>query len=250
MKNGSWQELKNIYNLYTIRRKQLKKSPVWLVSIICTVGYLGVMYSVSPAFICSCYLLSAIYLFFLCEFISMSLHEKENDIFEEVLLLHCESDVPYYLSREMLQLRMCFIFAVILTIYPVLKSWQRPGFFVRNPEAIDVLCGGAVILFSGICGIETADFFHSRLLSRKFGVCFLILVSLLSLCKEGLIETLAVFKILNILMPPVTDGLVLLGSGDNFDKMGILLIVIHMMIFSIVITILKIKLLQIKKFRT
>lgn len=250
MKNGSWLELKNIYNLYTIRRKQLKKSPVWLVSIICTVGYLGVMYSVSPAFICSCYLLSAIYLFFLCEFISMSLHEKENDIFEEVLLLHCESEVPYYLSREMLQLRMCFIFAVILTIYPVLKSWQRPGFFVRNPEAIDVLCGGAVILFSGICGIETADFFHSRLLSRKFGGCFLILVSLLSLCKEGLIETLAVFKILNILMPPVTDGLVLLGSGDNFDKMGILLIVIHMMIFSIVITILKIKLLQIKKFRT
>ena len=250
MKNGSWQELKNIYNLYTIRRKQLKKSPVWLVSIICTVGYLGVMYSVSPAFICSCYLLSAIYLCFLCEFISMSLHEKENDIFEEVLLLHCESDVPYYLSREMLQLRMCLIFAVVLTVYPILKSIQTPTFFVRSIEPIDVLCGGAVILFSGICGIETADFFHSRLLSRKFGVCFLILVSLLSLCKEGLIETLAVFKFLNILMPPITDGLVLLGSGDNFDKMGILLIVIHMMIFSIVITILKIKLLQIKKFRT
>lgn len=242
--------MKNIYNLYTIRRKQLKKSPVWLISIICTVGYLGFMYYVAPAFICSCYLISAVFLFFLCEFIAMTLHEKENDIFEEVLLLHCESEVPYYLSRELLQLRMCFIFAVILTIYPVLKSWQHPGFFVRNPEFIDVLCGGAVILFSGICGIETADFFHSRLLSRKFGVCFLILVSLLSLCKEGLIETLAVFKILNILMPPVTDGLVLLGSGDNFDKMGILLIVIHMMIFSIVITILKIKLLQIKKFRT
>ena len=241
--------MKNTYNLYTIRRRLVRKSSVWIVSIILTVIYLGAMYSVAPAYVCSSYLMSSLFMFFLCEFISMSLHEKENDVFEEVLLLHCDNDKAYYLSRELLQLRMCLIFGLVLAIFPVIKAVTSPGFFTRQPTAADVLLGGGVILFCGVCGIETGDLFHSRIMNRRFGICAVILISILAVCKPGLIDTLPVFRILNIFLPPITDSLEILGNGDSFDKPGILLIILHMIVYSVIITIIKIIILDRKKYR-
>lgn len=225
----------------------MRKNPVWVVSAILTAGFLGIMYSIAPAYICSSYLLSSVFAYFLCIYISISLHDKENDVFEGILLLHCSSKAEYYASREFLQISMCLIFTIILSFFPVLKDIIAPHFFTRRIAADDLIYGGITVVFSGLCGIETGDLFHPRYISRKAGWAAVILFSLLALCKEGLIRNLPVFKILDILTPPITDSLILLGNTDSFNKAGTLLIVLHMFIFSLLAALVKIKLLCLKK---
>lgn len=241
--------MKSTYSLYTIRRRLMKKNALWIITAVLTAGFLGVMYSFAPAYVCSSYLISSVFMYFISVYISMDLHEKENDVFEEVLLLHTKSDTEYYLSREMLQIRMCMIYALILSFFPVIYSVIRPGYFTRAVTLGDLICGGLMIIFCGICGAETGDFFHPRFIGRKYGICGAILITVLAVCKEGLIRTFAVFKILDIITPPITDSLVLLGNTDSFDTAGILLIALHMFVFSLAVMFIKVWLLKRRGYR-
>ena len=222
----------------------MKKNALWIITAVLTAGFLGAMYSFAPAYVCSSYLISSVFMYFISVYISMNLHEKENDVFEEVLLLHTKNDTEYYLSREMLQIRMCLIYALILSFFPVIYSVIRPGYFTRAVTPNDLICGGLMIVFCGICGAETGDFFHPRFIGRKYGICGAILITALAVCKEGLIRTFAAFKILDIITPPITDSLVLLGNTDSFDITAILLIVLHMFLFSLAVMLIKVKLLK------
>lgn len=241
--------MKNTYDIYTIRCRLMKKNALWIITGILTAGFLGIMYSFAPAYVCSSYLISSVFMYFMSVYISMNLHEKENDVFEEVMLLHTKSDAEYYLSREMLQIGMCLIYALILSFFPVVYSVIRPGYFTRAVTPNDVLCGGLMIVFCGICGAETGDIFHPRYIGRKYGVCGAILITVLAVCKESLIRTFAAFRILDIITPPITDSLVLLGNADSFDITGILLIVLHMFLFSLVMALIKVMLLKRFKYR-
>jgi hypothetical protein len=243
------QGLKNISELYKIRRKLNRKNPMWVISAICTAVFLGVMYSIAPAYICSSLLITSVFQYFLCAYISMSLHDRENDVFEEVLLLHCDNDIAYYVSREMLSLGGCVIFSLVLSVFPLIKSFVEPHFFTRAFTPADVVIGSGLIFLSGVCGIETADLFHPRNISRKPGICALVLISVIAVCKPALIQTLPVFNILNILVPPIMDSLILLGNSDRFIISGDCLILLHMLIYALAVMLIKIKLLKFRKYR-
>ena len=207
------------------------------------------MYSFAPAYICSSYLLSSVFLYFLCVLISMGLHEKENDVFEEVLLLHSDSSAAYHASRELLQLGFCLLFALVLSLFPVLKAILQPDYFTRALTASDVLWGGGTILFCGICGTECGDLFHPRLIKLKYGICAVILLSVIAVCKQGLIHSFSAFRILDILMPPFMDSFGLLGNSDRFEPAGSFFILLHLLLYSLVLCFLKIRLLMLKKYR-
>ena len=208
------------------------------------------MYSFAPAYIGSSLLITSVFQYFLCAYIALSLHAGENDVFEEVLLLHCDTDTVYYASRELLTVSACLIFSLILSVFPLLKSFVEPDYFTREFTPGDVIVGGGLIFFGGICGFETADIFHPRVIGRKFGICAAVFISVIALCKHALIQTLPVFGILNILTPPIMDSFVLLGNTDSFSISGDCLIMLHMTIYAVFAAILKITLLGIRKYRT
>ena len=68
-------------------------------------------------------------------------------------------------------------------------------------------------------------------------------VSLLAVCKYGLVDTFPGFKILHVITPPIMDGFRMVGKTDVFDKAGSLKIFAHMLIFTAAAVIIKIKLL-------
>ncbi len=239
--------MKNAFNICNIHRRTMRKNPVWIASALLTAAFLGTMYSFAPAYVCSSYLLTSVFLYFLCVYISICLHNKEDEVFEGILLLHCHSGSEYYISRELLQTGACLIFALVLSVVPVIRDITWPGFFTRSVTAEDVFYGGLTILFCGLCGIETGDLFHPRYISRKAGLAAVILLSVLAVCKHSLIAVLPVFKFLHILTPPIMDSLLLLGNSDRFDHSGTLLIVLHLFLFSLAAAWIKIKLLSVKK---
>ena len=242
--------MKNTLELYRLRRKLLKKGQVLIIPVVATALFLGIMYSMAPIGVTSSYLLSAAFLYFVCVFISMTLNGKENDVFEETLMLHCEAPLNYYISRELLLLTQCLGYALILTIFPAVLFLLRGSMFLRPVEAADVVFGGLYIFLSGLCGMATGDFFHPRFLQRrKDAILGALVVAILAICKEGLTEYFAPLFALNIVLPPFMDGFKLVGSTDIFEPGGMLLIFLHMAVYAAVVVCLKIFVLEKRRFR-
>ncbi|WP_026497970.1 hypothetical protein [Butyrivibrio sp. WCD2001] len=242
--------MKTLLSLCNIRRKLLAKNSVLVIPTVATAIFIGAMYSVKPVFICSSFLMSSFFIYIIGVFISMTLQAKENDVFEETLLLHCESGKSYYLSRELIMFGINCIYTLILLGYPIIRYLSDNNFFTRNMTAFDVIFGGLIIFVSGLAGMEVGDFFHPRIFTkRRDSIIGAIFVSVLAICKLGLIDNYPILKVPCILLPPIMDSFKLVGDSDIFSPAGMLLICIHMVGYFLVIMLLKIKLLGIKKFR-
>ncbi len=242
--------MKNTLELYKLRRKLIKKGQVLIVPVVAIALFIGIMYSMAPIGVTSSFLLSAAFLYFVCVFISMTLNGKENDVFEETLMMHCEKPLNYYVSREMLLITQCFGYALILTVFPAVLFLLRSSMFIRPMGIIDVILGGLYIFFSGLCGMATGDFFHPRFLQRrKDGILGALMISVLAICKEGLIELLMPLAVLNFVLPPFLDGFKLVGSSDIFELRGMVLIFLHMAAYAVVVVCLKVWVLEKRRFR-
>ena len=243
-------ELKNTLNLYRLRKKLLLKSAVLVVPSVATAVFIGCMYTMPPIGVCSSFLFSGFFLFFMGVVLSMTMQGRENDVFEETLLFHCQATSNYYLSREMLALYVCFIYSLVLTLYPVLLYFKDSSKFSRTMGIADVLLGGVYILICGLGGMSLGDFFHARIFKkRRDAILGAIFISVLALCKYGIIKEFSFLSILHFLLPPIMNGFELVGDKDIFEPLGMFKIYIHMLAYLLIITLIKIKLLTNKKFR-
>ena len=241
--------LKNSIEIYRLRLKMLKNS-VLTIPTVATLIFIGVMYSIKPHDVCSSFLLSAVFLYFICLFLSMSLNGRENDIYEETISLHCMTPHSYYLSRELLLITLDFCYALVLILVPAILFLIDNTRFIRPMEFADVACGGLHIFMCGLGGMATGDFFHPRIFSkRRVAILGALAISLLAVSKEGLIGFSAAFGILNVVLPPITDGLKSVGSSDCVTPVDRMIICIHFVIYYLVILMLKVLLLEKKKFR-
>ncbi len=71
--------MKNVIDLFRLRFKLLLKGSVLVIPTVFTAVFMGSMYSMAPIAICSSFLLSAVFLYFICIFISMSIHGKDAE---------------------------------------------------------------------------------------------------------------------------------------------------------------------------
>ena len=242
--------MKNTLELYRLRRKLLQKGQILIIPVVATAIFIGIMYSMAPIGVTSSFMLSAAFLYFVCVFISMTLNGKENDVFEETLMMHCETPLNYYVSREMLLITQCFGYSLMLTVFPTVLFLVKGSRFVRPMGVSDVVIGGLYIFLSGLCGMATGDFFHPRFLTkRKNGILGALTISVLEICKEGLIESFAHLGALNFALPPFLDGFKLVGSTDSFELKGMGLIFLHMAVYAAVVVCLKVWVLEKRRFR-
>ena len=243
-------ELKNVIDLLKMRLKLLFKSPVLTFPSIATVGFAGIMYSLAPIDFCSSYLISAVFLFFIGIFAAMSINGRENDVFEETLMLHSKSVVNYYISRELLLGIISLFYSLVLTIVPILVYLPAPDRFFKPLDMQDVAMALPYIFICGLAGMVIGDVLHPRLIKKRSdAVMGAILISILTVCKIGLIEWNPVFKILNFILPPVLDGYKAFVELSFFDAGEISLICIKIAIFVIILTVVKIKFLIFMRYR-
>ena len=225
------------------------KSAVLVIPTISTMVFLGVMYSLRPSQISASFLISGFFLFVLCTYISLMIASRENDVQEQVLYLHCKSDTEYYISRELVLFSVCIFYFLILIIYPLIASHNDEQFFTRTLESSDVIAGGSLILGEGLMGMAVGDFFHHRIISmRRNAILFLVLTVTVALCKFAIIHSVSAFKYISFIIPPVMDGFEMVGNTDIFDKTKTVYILLHMLIFALVITGIKICILKRKKY--
>ncbi len=250
MRVGKLLGLRNLIEIYRLRLKMLKKSSTLTIPTVVTLIFLGAMYSVAPHNICSSFLLSALFIYFICLFLSIYLNGGENDIYEETLFLHCLDIHSYYFSRELLLITLDLCYTLVLTLVPTILFLMDNGRFTRQMELADIACGGGHIFMCGLGGMMTGDFFHPRIFrKRRNAIIGAIAISLLAVSKEGLIDCSSAFSILNFILPPITDGLKSVGSNSYFEPREMMLICMHLAVYCLLIMIVKIKMLEKKKFR-
>ncbi len=241
--------MKNIFSLYKLKMMTVIKSTILVIPTVSVVVFLGVMYSIIPQQISSSFLMSGFLLFVISTYITMCIQMKEQDVQEELFQLHSRSEGGYYLAREMVTFSIMLFYGVILILYPVIRSSIDKGWFTRPLEGTDVFYSSIVILGNGICGIALGDFFHRRLIPRRRNaVIGVVLVAVLAVCKTPIIDKLPYMKVLNFLLPPVTDGFVMVGNGDTFDPKETMLIGVHSLLFVLTVVLIKICLLHRRKF--
>ena len=241
--------MKNIFSLYKLRMKETIKNAVLVIPAVLLLAFLGIMYSIRPVQVSGSFLISGIFLFVLATYIANSIQEKENDVHEEILLLHSNSSLNYYISREMVLIGVILIFAAVLIAYPAIRSLINSSNFTRPMEKADVIWGGLIVLGNGLCGIAVGDLCHQRIVfTRRYRLTAVFCIIIITICKTPLIHSFKFLTFLNYLLPPVTDGLTMVGNTDYFDGAGSTMIFIHTLIFLVVITILKIKILKFKKY--
>ena len=229
--------------------KIVYKNAVLVIPFATLVIFLGTMYSIKPVQVSGSFLMSGIFLFVVSSYISMTIQFKENDTNEEIMLLHSNSGINYYISRELTLLSISLCFAMILTLYPALRAAIDSHIFKRTLELTDVINGGIIIIGNGLVGISLGDFFHQRIFTRKRNAIIgLVLVSVLAICKQSIIYKYSFFKFMNYVMPPVMDGFQMVGSTDIFDTTGTIIILLHTILFALVIMFIKIGLLNHQKY--
>ena len=241
--------MKNIFSLYKLRMLMCFKNAILVIPTVITAVFLGFMYSLKPSQISASFLISGLFLFVLCVYISMMIAAKENDIQEQVLYLHCRSDVAYYISRELVLLTICIMYSIIIIIYPVISAHYSSDFFTRALETSDIILGGGLIFGNGLLGMAVGDFFHHRIIRmRRNAVLFLMLLIAVAICKFAIIHAFSYFRYISFLLPPVMDGFDMVGNSDIFDKTKTIYILIHVLLFVLAATILKIGILKHKKY--
>ncbi len=241
--------MKNVISLYKLRMMMVLRSSVLVVPTIALVAFLGIMYSFPPVQVTGSFLISGIFLFVICAYVSMSIQFKENDVHEEIFLLHSDSEIGYYISRELIIGSITLVYSIVLSVYPLIKLAMRPNLFSRNLEAKDVVWGSIIILGNGILGAALGDLFHHRIFTRKRdGLTGLIFVTVVAMCKLPLTKKFPFFRIIGLILPPVSDGLEMVGDTDVFSPKGTVFILLHTIVFVAVVIFVKIRLLMRNKY--
>ena len=237
--------MKSVFSLYKLKMSVVLKSAVLVIPTVVAVAFLGAMYSFPPRQVSGSFLLSGFMLFVIGVYLSMMIQMKENDIQEEVLLFHSRSELSYYLARELVLVSVGLVYAIIIIGYPLIRNFLNPGYFTRPIRPDDVIYGGLIMVGSGLSGLALGDLFHHRIFRRaRFAVIGVIFVSIIAVCKIGLVDKFPFLKALHYITPPITDAFKMVGDSDVFDKVGSLQLFAHMLLFSVAVVVIKIRMLK------
>ena len=112
-----------------------------------------------------------------------------------------------------------------------------------------MICGAALIVSSGLAGMQTGDLFHPRIMRRRgFAITGALFISVAAVCKYGILDSYPFAWIINFILPPVMDGFKLVGDSDLFSVSGIGLICGHMILYAIVVMVIKVYAMRSRRF--
>ncbi len=241
--------MKRTIHTYQFKMNMSFRSTVLVASTIISAAFLGFMYSLAPATVTTSFLMSGLFLFLVSIYIAMCMAEKENIVQEQLLLLHSQKEGRYYGARELVLYSIVFLYAAVLMAVPIIKNVQPPYFFTRPLAVRDVVCGSLFVLINGMCGAAVGDFLHPRIWKeRNKAIVLAVLIALLSICKTSIVHEFRAMKYVVWILPPIMDGFEMVGSSDLFDVGGSAFVFVHMLLYVLIISGVKIGTLKKNRF--
>lgn len=220
----------------------------YLMPVIATSVFLWVLYAVSPHSIVDSYTISMVFLFLLMVWVSISYHETQNTIVEQITVLKLKKPVKTYLLQCAFLLLISLIMSLLLVLTPTVGSFIQ-SLYKRPITMADVIISILLHSLAGYVGSALGGILHPRIVNNRVVTIFVAMVaSLLCIIKPGLHTMLPFTKYITWLFPPVAEFCTRFANQSIFIAKDVIITVIQLLVYGTILTSMKVALLVRNKF--
>ena len=242
--------MRAICEMIRYQYRQYMMSGKCVMPLIVLLGILGLMYSVAPVEIVDSFPITGIFLFVIMAWIGKTMQGVEPEVSEQVMILRLKSDRKYYLCQIIFMMCICAAVTGISIVVPVFIH-MRSGNVLLSRQLIwsDFVGGGLLIFACSFTGGMAGELFHIRVIkNRNLGIGLTFFITLLAVCRNGVIADYAFMKYSLWVVPPISD-VVSWFTNENFFNMGeVMRGFILLLIYGVVMAVVKVELLRRVKF--
>lgn len=174
---------------------------------------LVVNYTYAPNPILSSYALTAIYLFFITAWLTLSFFHTEDSVQQNLTILHAKSKMKYFLSKYFTMFLFVLILAVVSVVYPIVFHM-----FGEPVTSDELIIGFLSHLLLGVLSVSISVLFTRNIVMKLsnawLGVSLALVVSLTSIGLKSVLP--AVFQPVICVLPPV-PGIIGLMEEKNIQ---------------------------------
>lgn len=190
-------------------------------------------YTYRPNPMLSSYGVTAIYLYFIVAWITISFFHTEDPVQQKLTILHAKSKTKYFMSKYFTAFLMVFVLSLVSVCYPIVANM-----FGSPITAWKLMIGILTHVLLGILAVSISVLFTRNLVEKSstswLGVMFALVVTIASV---GVKEVLpGIWKNIILILPPVPElsGLM----GESVPSFEIFFVYIWLCVYTFVLIIL------------
>lgn len=173
---------------------------------------LTVNYAFYPNPVLSSYGVTAIYLYIITAWITVTFFHTEDSIQQGITIIHTGSENKYFVSKYLSLLFITIVCAVISVVYPVVF-----GMFSEQVTIESLTIGFLTHLLLGVLAISIGALFTRNIVETKsnqwLGIILVLVVSISSLGIQQLLPPS--WEYLLLLIPPISEVIVQMNDSLN-----------------------------------
>ena len=209
-----------------------------------------VLYSMNPVGVVESFVLSGIFIFVIMVWTSIMSSDLEDPVSEQIIILRIRSEWKYYVSQILFLIVISAAAAAAAVLFPVvINIIDKNQLFIRPLTAGDIACSYFLLWGSAFMGSSLGDLFPARIIrDRKMAILLTVLITVISVTKVSLLDTLPLPAVLLCVVPPMSEIFAMFGLEEFYSVWKVVLAVIVLMAYGWAMAGLKIKLLVRNKF--
>ncbi|MBD5530862.1 MAG: hypothetical protein HDQ98_01485 [Lachnospiraceae bacterium] len=242
--------MKAICEMIKYQYKQYMISAKWVMPFIVLLGTLSMMYSISPVAIVDSFSMTGIFLFVIMVWIGRTIQGVEPEVSEQVMILRLKSDRKYYLCHIIFMMCICAVVTGISIVVPVLIHIRSGNALLsRQFTWSDFVGGGLLMLVCSFVGGMAGELFHIRIMkNRTVGIGVTFFITLLAVCRNGVIAEFAAMKYILWVIPPISDVVSWFTNKSYFNMGEVMKGFLLLLIYGGVMAVMKVEMLKRVKF--
>ncbi|MGX4668959.1 ABC transporter permease [Cerasibacillus sp. JNUCC 74] len=205
--------------LITYQLRDYLKSYNYVAPFSVFIIMLIVNYAFYPNPVLASYGVTAIYLYILTAWVTVTFFHTEDSIQEGITIIHTGSENKFFVSKYLSLLFITIVFAVISVVYPVVF-----GMFSEQVTIESLTIGFLTHLLLGVLAISIGALFTRNIVETKsnqwLGIILVLVVSISSLGIQQLLPPS--WEYLLLLIPPISEVIVQMNDSLNVNDILIM----------------------------
>lgn len=236
--------------LVSYRFMQYIKTSKVAMPLLVLVAVQYVLYSMIPVGVVESFVLSSIYIFLIMVWVSLSASDLEDPISEQIIILRIQSEGKFYFSQILFLAALSAAAAFLAVLAPVILNLvNHNGVFTRSLMPADIISGYLLLWSSAFLGSSLGDFFSARIMKdRKSAILLTLLITIVSVAKGSILDTLPLPAILLCFIPPMSEVFTIFGLDEYFQIAKVAFGVVVLFGYGSVMATIKVRFLMRNKF--
>lgn len=239
-----------LIELVKYRFKQYIKTSKVAMPLLVLVAVQYVLYSMIPVGVVESFVLSSIYVFLIMVWVSLGVSDLEDPVSEQIIILRIQSEGKFYFSQILFLAALSAAAAFLAVLAPMfLNLVNHNQVFTRSLTLSDIICSYLLLWASAFLGSSLGDFFPARIMKdRKSAILLTLLITIISVAKGSILDTLPLPAILLCFIPPMSEVFTIFGLDEYFQIGKVVLGVVVLFGYGCVMAVIKVRLLMRNKF--